>query len=449
MMQFITLTDYLLLPFYIGIIYIIAGNIRKSKYPPGHPWRPYFMPALTLKVIGAIFIALIYQYYYKAGDTLYYFYQSRILNSALSESPLKWFNLLFHIPDWYSGEYSEYISQMEFYRALNGYVVVSISAFLSMFTFNSFLCTSVLFAAISFTGVWALFRTFASQYPKFSGQVATAALFIPSTFIWGSGIFKDTLCMFALGWLTYGVFQMLVQRNFKPANIVMSILAFYLIAVVKIYILLAFIPALALWVLFMYSHKISSSFIRFFIKVALAGSTVGGFVLLSDQFADELGGYSLQNIAATAETTRGYIYGESLRNEMSSGYDLGAIDPSAAGMLKKAPIAIATTLYRPFPWEAKKAIVFANAIEAFLFLVLTLKLLVMLGPVKVWKTISNDANIQFMLVFTLIFAFAVGLTSGNFGALSRYRIPCLPFYGLSLMLIFYKNETRGRKFIGL
>jgi hypothetical protein len=40
----------------------------------------------------------------------------------------------------------------------------------------------------------------------------------------------------------------------------------------------------------------------------------------------------------------------------------------------------------------------------------------------------------------LIFAFAVGISSYNFGALSRYKIPCLPFYALGLVLVYYKNR---------
>ena len=42
--------------------------------------------------------------------------------------------------------------------------------------------------------------------------------------------------------------------------------------------------------------------------------------------------------------------------------------------------------------------------------------------------ISKDPNLVFCLVFSIIFAFAVGISSYNFGALSRYKIPCLPFY---------------------
>ncbi len=441
-MQFITLWDYLLLPVYLVIIYLVASNVRNRYYPPGHPWRRYFMPALNVKIYGAIFIGLIYQYYYGGGDTGYYFRQSLVVNEALMTEPGKGMSILFHIPSSYDGEYQFYTSRMEWYFGLNMFMIIGLAAFINLFTFSTFLCTSIIFAALSFTGIWAMFRTFAIQYPQYLRQIAIAVLFIPSCFIWGSGIFKDTVCMFGLGWLTYGIFQILVQRNFSISNICLSMLSIYILFVVKIYILLAFVPALALWVVFMYSDKVKSSFLKFFIKVGLAGITIIGFVFISKQFSAELGSYSLDKIAKTAEVTRSYVYSES-GNE-GSGYDLGEIDPSLGGMIKVFPKALFAALYGPFIWQAKKVIVLMNAIEATLFLFVSIRIVIRIGFRKIWSVISNDPNIQFFLVFTIIFGFAVGLTSGNYGSLSRYRIPFLPPFAMSLLLIYYKAGKDNR-----
>ncbi|MCB0472728.1 MAG: hypothetical protein KDC56_06690, partial [Flavobacteriaceae bacterium] len=109
--------------------------------------------------------------------------------------------------------------------------------------------------------------------------------------------------------------------------------------------------------------------------------------------------------------------------------------------------AVNVTLFRPYPWEAKKVIVLLSALEALLFLFITLKIIFSVGLRKIWSTISKDPTIQFCLIFTLIFAFAVGISSYNFGALSRYRIPCLPFYTLAVTLIYYKNVPLKKQLI--
>src|SRR5690606_36128594 len=97
------------------------------------------------------------------------------------------------------------------------------------------------------------------------------------------------------------------------------------------------------------------------------------------------------------------------------------------------------TLFRPYLWETRKVIQLINALEATILLLVTIKVFISVGPKRLWMTISADPTIQFCLIFSLIFAFAVGISSGNFGTLSRYRIPCLPFYGLTLVLIYYKH----------
>ncbi len=447
-MRYITILDFVILPFVLAIVYALAYQKRNKKYPNGHPWRRYFIPGLTVKIAGAIFIGMLYQYYYGGGDTFNYFRFGKVINSSLNESFIKWINLLFHIPDYYDAGYYPYTSEIPWYNATANYTVCSISALISFFTLGTYLPASVIFAYISFSGMWALFRTFASLYPGLIRPIAFAVLFIPSTFIWGSGIFKDTICMYGLGWLTFSSIRFLVQKDFSFGNIFIAILSFILIAKVKIYILLGFIPALTMWVLFTYTQKISSLGPRLVLKTLVIGLTVAGFVFFMQSFGEQyLGRYSLDNVEETAASTRRWITYSSSRKE-GSAYNLGDFDPSITGMLTKFPLAVNATLFRPYLWESGKVIIFLSAIEAFLFLFLTLKVIFTVGIKRSWQIISVNPTIQFCLIFSIIFAFAVGISSYNFGALSRYKIPCLPFYAIALVIIFYKNAKPGQRLLG-
>lgn len=445
----LSILDYVLLPFFLAIVFAIAYKIRNSKYSHKHPWRKYFIPALSVKIFGAIFIGLIYTYYYNGGDTFNYFNQAGVINSAFDESFIKWVNLLFHIPSKYDSNYYSYTSQMSWYSDTASYTVCSISAFLGIFTYNTYLPTTVLFAFVSFTGVWALFRTFASLYPHFTKPIAIAVLFIPSVFVWGSGIFKDTICIFGLGWLTYSTFRFLVQRDFGFSNILLSVLSFILIAKVKLYIILGFAPALLIWILFSYTQRIKNAASRFLVKIIFMAALIGSLLFVMQNFSSELGKYSLEKVVITSTVTRGWISYASSRDEEASAYSLGDFSPTIIGMLTKFPVAVNVTLFRPYMWEAKKIIVALSAIEALVFLFLTLKILITIGPIKIWNTIVKDPTIQFCLVFSLIFAFAVGISSYNFGALSRYKIPCLPFYALALILIHYKSARPGKRLLAI
>jgi hypothetical protein len=449
MNYYISLFDFLLLPIYLGIIYGIAFAVRNRFYPEGHPWREYFIPALTIKMVGSVAISLIYQYYYGGGDTAEYFKQARTINTAFLDSPTKWLNLMLHLPKWYDGEYYYYINsnlnpeRLYWYDAAPEYMIVRIIAIVNLVTFNLYLPSSVVMGALAFSGIWALFRQLTSFYPHLTRYIAIALLFIPSLALWCSGLFKDTVCLAGIGWLSYSALRMLVNRDFSPVNIGLGLLSFYLISVIKVYILMAFMPALTLWIAFIYLQNIGSFFLRLMVLIPVIIGAFFAFQLLSTKLSASLGKYSVENMATTAQVTRDWI-GRTSKEE-SIGYDLGDFQPTLAGMLTKLPLAVNVTLFRPYIWETKKLIQLITAFEAAAFLLLTLKVIITLGFGRVWLAITSDPTIQFCLIFTVIFAFAVGISSYNFGTLSRYRTPCLPFYGLAIILIYYRYNDPEEK----
>jgi hypothetical protein len=445
-MQFITLTDYVLLPYYIAAIYAFAYYLRNKNYPKNHPLRKYYIPGLTVKIVGAIFIGMIYQYYYHSGDTAEFFRNSKIINSSADESLTKWLSLVFRFAKLDDPDLYEYISQMEWYRDPSAYFVCSVTAIINIFTFNTYLPTSIIFAFLSFTGIWALFKTFYGIYPHLIKPIAVAILFIPSTIVWGSGIFKDTICIFGLGWLTYTSFRILVIGDFSFKNIIIAIISAWVIIVVKLYILLSFTPALLAWIVFYYLKRVRRPAERIFIKGVFTLLILGSLALILQYLENSLGKFSQKNILETSKSTRDWLSYMSIQ-EQGASYNLGAFSPTIEGMLTKFPAAVNVTFFRPYLWEAGKIIIMLSAIEALLFLIITLKIIFQLGVKKIWKSIMGDSTIQFCLAFSMIFAFAVGISSYNFGALSRYKIPCIPFFCMALMLMYYKNFPLKKKLI--
>jgi hypothetical protein len=117
-------------------------------------------------------------------------------------------------------------------------------------------------------------------------------------------------------------------------------------------------------------------------------------------------------------------------------------------MISKFPQAVTVTLFRPFLWEAKKPIMLLSAFESFAFLALFLYVLFGKGIKVLIKQTAKDPNMLFFLIYSLIFAFAVGISTGNFGSLSRYKIPCMPFFAAFLLILFFKNrKTKIKKSI--
>jgi len=132
----ITIGDYLLLPFYLTVIYLVAALIRNKLYPPDNDLRKYFLPALTVKIFGAIAIGMIYNYYYHGGDTFDYFTNIKIINNSLSHSLTTWQHLIA------GNETSEdpieaYINSQIYFRDLDTFTVVRIGCVLGLLCFPS------------------------------------------------------------------------------------------------------------------------------------------------------------------------------------------------------------------------------------------------------------------------------------------------------------------------
>lgn len=404
--------------------------------------RVYFFPALTLKIVGAIFIGMLYQFYYRGGDTFVYHSGSRIIWEAFTDSPLIGLKLLFADGSSQEGIYA-YSSKIAFFHDAQSYNVVRISALFDLITFSSYSATAVLFSVFSFIGMWMLFTTFYKQYPKLHRSIAVATLFIPTVAVWGSGIFKDTITLACLGMATYCIHVIFFERRIRITPIIVLLFSLYIIYSIKIFILQAFIPAVAVWIISQKFGTIQSLVLRIMLVPFVILIMVGSGYLAVKKIGEDNSKYSLENIAQTAQVTAFDIRYWSGR-EAGSGYSIGELDGTFSSMLKLTPQAINVSLFRPYIWEVRNPLMVLSALESLALLLFTVYVLI-----KTRLTIfqaSKDPNILFFLVFSLTFAFAVGVSTFNFGTLSRYKIPLLPFYVLALVYILnYKNMDKKVK----
>jgi hypothetical protein len=55
-----------------------------------------------------------------------------------------------------------------------------------------------------------------------------------------------------------------------------------------------------------------------------------------------------------------------------------------------------------------------------------------------------NPDVMFCLVFAISFAFAVGVSTFNFGTLVRYKIPLMPFYGMALLVLYHLSKSERK-----
>ncbi len=424
--------DLLIGPLYIFFIYIFAFLIR--NYVTDSETRKYFFPALTLKIIGAISVGILYYFYYGGGDTVAYSDWAAVhIYDAFWDSPHKAFELFFrpNDPNYYPNEYA---FKILWFHAEKEFFVIRLVALCSLFTFHTYTANACIFATVSFSGVWAMYTAFTRMYPKLKKPLAYAVLFIPSVFFWGSGILKDTITFGALGWFFFSAMEVIKFRKSIVRNTLIILFCIYVIASVKIYILLCFVPSLAIWFVLENINRIKNKLVRISLTPILLILGIISSAFLFREIGKYNSQYSVESIAETARATASWIQYSS-NQQGGSTYSLGDLDFSAGGVARKAIPAIWVSLFRPHLWEVRNPVMLLTSLESTFFLLYTLCLFYLWIKKKknVW-----DSDIIFYLMFSLFFSLAVGMTTYNFGSLVRYKIPMIPFYGVALILIHAK-----------
>ena len=425
--------------------YILLFNKSVKKIAPeAYGWFKY---GIFLKFIFCILVEVIYLYYYKYGDSLVYFGEgSRIVHKIIN-NPFDILRILSLTP-------TEYIQTFPDLVALNKYGaayyndstvrMIKITGFLSLFSFNNIFGTAMLFGALCHTGLWYTYKIFIYHLPNINKKKLFAAVFLlPSVLFWGGGILKEPIGIFLLSIIFYHLHKLLIRRKINILSIIISITLSGMLLNLKSYYFYALMPAFGMFFIFHYANMIKVNSIRKLLKLGLIGLI--GLLIVSIPIIITTLGIDESLFGSTLD----YLirYNENLSKGSGSVYNLSIESADIAGLLKVAPQAIFVTLFRPFIWESGKIIILINAIESSFVILFTLYFLVKVKLFKPIQLIFKHPILLFCLIFTLIFALITGASSGNFGALVRYKIPCIPYFLAFMYLCIHivKNQNLDKE----
>lgn len=149
--------------------------------------------------------------------------------------------------------------------------------------------------------------------------------------------------------------------------------------------------------------------------------------------------YGVDNVSEEARMSQ---VNASALVEASSNYSLGEIPETPGGQAARAPLALFTALFRPFPFEATGMTSLVCALETAMLLAMALRALRRRSPTETWRALRGSPILTFAGFFTVLFGTAVGLSTLNFGTLSRYRVPLMPFYSLIILVLDLPPDWR-------
>lgn len=435
----LTFWDVILSPIYLFIIFFIA-RIIKSKNIEKNSAYEYYIKGLSVKIIGGIGVCLVYSFYYGGGDTVAFFWNNLVLSKLFFKSPVEFFSILIkgfsleklYLWDSFTG-YPEYLEDSK------TFFVNRFTSIITLISFRSYIVTTILLACLSYSGIWRMYLVFCEEFPELKKKFAIAFLFIPSVVFWGSGLLKDTITIAAIGWYIYGFYYFFIKKSERKfMSIIYLIISSYIMLSLRPFILFALLPSSLFWIIFGITYKIKNSLFKYIAIPVFLLIFIGSAYLILDALSQQLGEYSLDRVLDRAVEVQ-----QDLKKDYYGGktFDIGDFDPTISGILKKAPAAIIAALFRPFLWDVENPVMLVSALENTFIILLVLQ---MLKKIKLsfLPLINKSPILVFSMIFSLFFAFAVGLSTPNFGSLVRYKIPAIPFYLASLFILNYLYELK-------
>lgn len=446
--KYLDIFDLLLSPFYFLLILYIAYYYKNTKIRmPGKSHYRYFLPALLCKIIGSIALCLIYTYYYDGGDAINYYVSAKMFSNVILEGD---FGKFFQMMDYKHNNINYILSAGNVYGTLefspNDYYAlftVMLTVPICVIACKSFVVTAMILSSLSFIGLWKLYEVFIDQFPDLTRQFAWSIFFIPSVFFWGSGILKDTYTLSAVGFYVCGLYNYFIAKNRNMQYLLMMVGSIIIFIYIKPYFFFALMPGSLIWIFFNRIRNIKNPLLAIMIIPILLLGAIALVLFVLQNFGQYLGEYNLDNVLNKAVKTQQDL----IRDQYGgNSYNIGEFEPTIQGVLMKAPAALNLALFRPFLWDARNPVMLLSGLENLFMLVFSLYILIRVKFLTLVRSFFSHPLLIFSMLFSLFFAFSVGLTTANYGALARLKIPYIPFYVGSLFILYYLNRNSfGRR----
>jgi hypothetical protein len=434
MREIITTTEWALLPAYL-LIFMLVALWYRSRLDDAKD-RRYFMLGLWAKLAGGVAFALVYAYYYKGGDTINYWHSAKCMINLAGEDFNAFRKLMTGSME---ARYLSAFTQETGYPFYRGdprafAAIRFLTPFVWLGAKKFVLATLTLDFALYFL-VFRFYRFLRYLYPKQQLISAIAVLFIPSVLFWSSGLLKDSLTFSFTLLAVVSLYNLIIRPHHWIRYLMYLTVSGYIVLSIKPYIFYALLAGVLIWAIVHYTHRIKGAFLRFVLMPVLSLLVLGGGVFAFSQLSGAVGGY-YSDVDAMAEQAA--VIQEDLTQDYYGGnsFDIGDFEPTMGGMLSKFPQATAAGLYRPYLWDSATLFMLLSGLENLVLLLLTLYIILRVGPFRFFRQMAEDPFLLFCFAFAIILAFFIGLTTANFGALVRYRIPLLPFFVFALTIVY-------------
>ncbi len=441
MHKFLTLEGVLLILGYLALAFLIVWFISLFKYKNDDETRRYFFLGFAFKMACCIGFAVIYDFYYNwGGDTYYYYTASQRLGKVLFQDSSSYFRIMFDTID--VNNIQTLAPGIAYYPVLRDPSRYAVHRFLSPFAIiggENYYTVNICLSLFLFLLNWKFFQYIRTKINCSDKMAFICIMLIPSVGFWSSAIMKDSFT-FTFNLVFIMCFaKIFFDRRIRILTIFGLLLSAYILMELKVYILYASIAGCMVWLGSGYIKRIKSTLFKFIIAPLLILIVAFGGMYALRFVGESVGGTygDVDKMLSQASVTQ-----QDLKQEYYKGhsFDIGDFDGSLGSLISMGPKAVIAGLYRPFIFESGNAVMLLSGLENTVLLLLTLYVFFKAGVKYTIKQILGNPFVSMCLLFSVVLALGIGISTSNFGALVRFKIPLIPFFALGWLEILFSKK---------
>ncbi len=372
--------------------------------------KPFFFPALILKLLAGIGVGLLYIHYYHNGDTIRFQMLSNKL-SGLADGNLKEY-LLFVFHGGIHHPFSSVLGLNEEPRTL---FFIKFLSLLNLITGGNYWLNALYLSFFSFIGAWLIIYSLSSIRQEFFLPAYIPFALFPSMVFWSSGVLKESLSYLCMGIMAFIFLDFYIKNRIGILSIILFLLMGWIYWNLKYYLVILMVVSM---VSVLVSDTLSEKFNIKQIPVILG--LVFAILIVAGTFLHP--NFALNRIVGVLQENHMKIIALSHHKNT---VPFIPVPSSAAGIFINLPVALFAGLFMPLPFQGSGLLTLAPGLINLIILLTTL-LLTYRGiyfPQGKLKLLLFGS-----LIYIIILATLLSYSTPNFGTLERYKVSYLPFY---------------------
>ena len=431
-MEFLLTIVYLL----IFLQIINKWKFFKNKWVSKKKIKLFFV----IKLIVGLFLFWVYSNHYsnsklsrQDADIFKYFDDSEYIYNSLYNKPIDFTKILLGLDfdkNYFSKEY--YINMNNWDNHYNSHLfndsraIIRINAIIRVFSFGYYSIHILFFCFIGFTGLFALFKGCTAYFNKKENWLFYSLFLIPSVLLWSSGVLKEPLMLYSLGF----IFYYMTLKNYSKSILLNLIACLVILFFIKFYVF-----SILLCLLVPFKYNLVKNFKHKFVPYILSLSL---FCLLAILLNPKI------NLLNLIDKKQESFISETKYKNSGSYFEITNIEPNLESIIKVIPEAIFNSLTRPLPWNVNSLIQLPAVLENILLLALIVLAFLDLYRKKMLRKI--DVNfVLFCSIFVFLNYVIIGIITPVSGALVRYKMIALPFLIMLILLTVNLNRFKMKK----